>query len=108
MPPPPHTLARLDLLISSPRSLPPTTAGSSRVCAASSPSRTRRPLINLVYEFGDVERNPSLRTLAIHLAQQMENRLEAYDLCVNKELWEGALQVTSRVHLSIKTGEKQC
>jgi len=51
-----------------------------------------RPLINLLFEFGDLERNPALRSLAIHFAQQMENRLEAYDLCVNKELWEAALQ----------------
>ena len=52
-----------------------------------------RPLINLVYEFGDVERSPQLRTLVIHFAQQMENRLEAYKLCLYKELWEGALQL---------------
>ena len=67
-------------------------ASGSLTCCPPRPCRTCSPLINLIYEFGDVERNPTLRTLAIHFAQQMEDRLEAYHLCVNKELWEGALQ----------------
>ena len=35
-----------------------------------------RPLINLLYDYGEVERSPPLRALAIHFAQQMENRIE--------------------------------
>ena len=59
-----------------------------------------RPLINLIFDFGDPEpiegdplrAHPALLAFAVQCAGQMQNRVEAYHLCVNKELWDAALQ----------------
>mmetsp|Transcript_56331 Transcript_56331/g.131934 ORF Transcript_56331/g.131934 Transcript_56331/m.131934 type:complete len:537 (-) Transcript_56331:250-1860(-) len=51
-----------------------------------------RPLFNLVFEYGNALGDPELRRLATHFANHMDDRLEAHNLCVQKTLWEGAIQ----------------
>mmetsp|Transcript_42605 Transcript_42605/g.87074 ORF Transcript_42605/g.87074 Transcript_42605/m.87074 type:complete len:893 (+) Transcript_42605:174-2852(+) len=51
-----------------------------------------RPLLNLVFEYSDCLASPDLRRLATHFANHMEDRMEAYSLCFQKTLWEGAIQ----------------
>jgi len=51
-----------------------------------------RPLFNLAYEYGDPSKDADIRKLAIYFAAHMEDRDEAYTLCVQKGLWEGAIQ----------------
>lgn len=48
--------------------------------------------LQLVYQYGDPERELDLRKLALVFASQMEDRVEAYQVCVNRKLWEGAIQ----------------
>lgn len=49
-------------------------------------------LLQLLYQYGDPERELELRKLALVFASQMEDRVEAYQVCVNRKLWEGAIQ----------------
>jgi hypothetical protein len=49
-------------------------------------------LLQLLYQYGDPERELELRKLALVFAGQMEDRVEAYQVCVNRKLWEGAIQ----------------
>mmetsp|Transcript_19324 Transcript_19324/g.47419 ORF Transcript_19324/g.47419 Transcript_19324/m.47419 type:complete len:765 (+) Transcript_19324:56-2350(+) len=51
-----------------------------------------RPMVNLIYKWARPDRDQDLRKLAVLFAGQMEDRVDAYNLCMQIRLWEAAIQ----------------